>query len=517
MSAAPDVRLAELVGALSLATDLGMGQPLEQALRTCLLATRLGEEAGLGADDLGSVYYGALLRYVGCTADAHEAAALFGDEIAARAAFAPLDPGRPREMVAWLARHAGAGRPPPVRLGLLATALAAGSRGPREAFRAHCEVAQRLAERLGLGAGVRRALGHAFERWDGSGVPAGLRGEAVAVAARVTALARDAEVIARLEGPGSALGTVRARAGSAYDPALASLFAERGAELLRSIDEDGSWQALARAEPEPPRLVPEDGLDGVCAVMADFADLASPYTVGHSAGVADLAEAAGWRSGLPSDEVAGLRRAALLHDLGRVGVSSGIWGKPGPLDAGQWERVRLHPYYTERIVVRVSALAALGAVAGAHHERLDGSGYPRGSTGRHLGRAERLLAAADVYHALTQRRPHRPARAPAEAAAALGDEVAEGRIDADAAEAVLAAAGQRRERAAPPAPAGLSERELQVLGHLARGRTNRQIAGRLGISPKTVGHHVAHVYAKIGVSTRAGATLFAAERGLVAP
>jgi HD-GYP domain-containing protein (c-di-GMP phosphodiesterase class II) len=515
MSATPDVRLAELVGALSLATDLGMGQPLEQALRTCLLATRLGEEAGLGADDLGSVYYGALLRYVGCTSDAHEAAALFGDEISARAAFAPLDPGRPREMVVWLARHAGAGRPAPARLRLLATALAAGSRGPREAFRAHCEVARRMAERLGLGAGVRRALGHAFERWDGGGFPAGLRGEAIAVAARVIPLARDAEVIARLHGPGSALAAVRARGGAAYDPALASLFAQRGAGLLRSVDEDGSWQALARAEPEPARLVPQDGLDGVCAVMADFADLASPYTVGHSAGVADLAEAAGWRSGLAPDRVSALRRAALLHDLGRVGVSAGIWGEPGPLDAGQWERVRLHPYYTERIVMRVPALAPHGAVAGAHHERLDGSGYPRGSTARDLGPAERLLAAADVYHALTERRPHRPARAPAEAAASLGAEVAEGRIDADAAQAVLAAAGQRRERPVAPAPAGLSEREVQVLGHLARGRSNRRIGELLGISPKTVGHHVAHVYAKIGVSTRAGATLFAAEHGLV--
>jgi HD-GYP domain-containing protein (c-di-GMP phosphodiesterase class II) len=249
--------------------------------------------------------------------------------------------------------------------------------------------------------------------------------------------------------------------------------------------------------------------------MADFADLASPYTVGHSAGVADLAEAAGWRSGLAPDRVSALRRAALLHDLGRVGVSAGIWGEPGPLDAGQWERVRLHPYYTERIVMRVPALAPHGAVAGAHHERLDGSGYPRGSTARDLGPAERLLAAADVYHALTERRPHRPARAPAEAAASLGAEVAEGRIDADAAQAVLAAAGQRRERPVAPAPAGLSEREVQVLGHLARGRSNRRIGELLGISPKTVGHHVAHVYAKIGVSTRAGATLFAAEHGLV--
>ncbi|HSJ73292.1 MAG TPA: HD domain-containing phosphohydrolase, partial [Miltoncostaeaceae bacterium] len=308
------VRLAELVGALSMATDLGMGQPLEQALRTCLLATRLGEAAGLGPDDLRSVYYVALLRYTGCTSDAAEAAELFGDEIAARAAFAPIDPGRPREALGWLVRHAGAGRPPAARARLLVSALAEGSRGARESFRAHCEVARRLAERLGLGPGVREALGHSFERWDGAGFPAGLAGEAIAAPARMVAVARDAEVIARRAGPGAARAAVARRAGGAYDPALAALFAARGDGLLASLVEDGSWQALLDAEPAPALRVPEERLDRVCAVMADFADMTSPFTLGHSTGVAELAEAAAWRARIPDADVSRLRRAALLHD-----------------------------------------------------------------------------------------------------------------------------------------------------------------------------------------------------------
>jgi len=324
-------------------------------------------------------------------------------------------------------------------------------------------------------------------------------------------------VIARVAGRDAARRAVAQRAGSAYDPALAARFAERGDALLASLGEHGSWEALLDAEPPPARRVPAERLDDVCAVMADFADMTSPYTLGHSAGVAELAEAAGWRSRLPEREVAQLRRAALLHDLGRVGVSSGIWNKRGPLDAGEWERVRMHTYYTERILARAPALAGCVPAAAAHHERLDGSGYHRACGARELDRSARILAAADVYHALTEPRAHRPRRTPGEAAGALAAEVGEGRLDADAAEAVLGAAGQGAGRPAPPAPAGLTEREVEVLGLVARGLSNRLVAHRLGISPKTVGHHVAHVYEKIGVSTRAGAALFAAEHGLVAP
>lgn len=516
MSSGADVRLAELVGALSLATDIGMGQPFDQGCRTCLLAVRLAGEAGAPPANGGRVYYLALLRYAGCTADAGEAAALFGDELAAYAAFARLDPGRSGEVLGWLVRHAGAGRGAAGRLRRLAGALAEGSSGVRETYRGHCEVARRLAERLGPGSVLGRAIDHAFERWDGAGFPAGLAGEAIEPAARIVALARDVEVIARVAGPDAARAAVRARSGRAYEPALADLFLRRADALLGSLEEDASWAALMAAEPGPPRLLPEARMDDACRVMAQFADLKSRFTRGHSEGVSDLAEAAGWRADLPAERVTALRRAGLLHDLGRAGVPSGVWDRPGPLSDGGWERVRLHPYFTARILGRSSVLEPYATLAASHHERLDGSGYHRGCGPRDLDLPARILGAADAYSAMTEERPHRPGLAPEAAAAALERQAGEGRLDGDAVHLVLSAAGRPADPPRRPIPAGLTEREAEVLGLLARGLSNREMGARLGISPKTVGHHIAHIYGKIGVSTRPGATLFAVEHDLVA-
>jgi HD-GYP domain-containing protein (c-di-GMP phosphodiesterase class II) len=210
-----------------------------------------------------------------------------------------------------------------------------------------------------------------------------------------------------------------------------------------------------------------------------------------------------------------LRRAALAHDLGRVGVSNAIWEKPGPLGFGEWERVRLHPHYTERAFAQSRALASIGVLAGSHHERLDGSGYHRGTRGPALDQSARILAAADCYGAMREARPYRPALDEAAAEAELLQEGAEGRLDPDAVNAVLAAAGHVVPERPRELPAGLTERELEVLLVLVRGRSNPQIADQLGISAKTVGHHVQHVYEKAGVRSRAAATLWAYENDLV--
>ena len=499
-------RLAEVVAAISLATDLGMGQPLQHALRTCVIATRLADEADVPVRDRPVVYYTALLRYLGCTADAHMMSAVVGDEIAARAAFATTDPASPRDQLRWLARHA-AGANLPRRAAMFAGTLA---ESPREVYATACEVGRRLAARLGLADDVQHALLQAFERWDGKGFPAGLAGDRIGVGSRIVAIARDAEVFQRAGGTRAAVDVVAARAGAAYDPQLARVFCESAPSLL--AEPDSAWEAALAAEPAPRRELTE--LDGTCRAIADFADLKTPWTIGHSTGVAELAEAAGWRLGLDREAITTLRRAALVHDLGRVGVPNSIWERPGPLDAGERERVRLHPYLTERVLAHAPALAPLGAIAGLHHERLDGSGYHRGCHAASLPATARVLAAADVYHALTEPRPHRPARTPEYAADTLKREVAAGRLDAGAAEAVLHAAGQR-EHVDRPRPAGLTEREIEVLRLLARGNTNRSIARELSISAKTVGHHVEHIYEKTGCSTRAGASLFASEHDLL--
>jgi len=257
-----------------------------------------------------------------------------------------------------------------------------------------------------------------------------------------------------------------------------------------------------------------EGLDRALAAMGNFADLISPYLAGHSAGVAELAAAAARRCGIDAVATTTLRRAGLVHDLGRVAIWARIWQKPGPLNADEWEQVRLHPYHTERVLSRSPFLSALCPVAGAHHERLDGSGYHRGASGAELTLPARVLAAADAYHAMTEPRAHRPAMPPGDAAEELAREAQAGRLDADAVTAVVEAAGQRAPRL--ERPAGLTEREAEVVTMLPRGLQTKQVARALGISVKTADRHVQNAYRKIGVSTRAAATLFAMEHGLVA-
>ncbi len=221
------------------------------------------------------------------------------------------------------------------------------------------------------------------------------------------------------------------------------------------------------------------------------------------------------RLGLPQDRVGTVRRAALLHDVGRVAVSSAVWEQERSLTSSQWEQVRLHPYHTERILSRSAQLVGLARIAGMHHERMDGTGYHHGAPGGSIPTEARLLAASDAFQAMTQARPHRRALAPEEAARELGAEAERGRLDVDCARAVIAAAGQQPTVGRRAWPAGLTDREVDVLRLLARGCSNREIAAELVISSRTAEHHVQHLYAKIGGSTRAAAAVFAMEHGLV--
>jgi HD-GYP domain-containing protein (c-di-GMP phosphodiesterase class II) len=271
------------------------------------------------------------------------------------------------------------------------------------------------------------------------------------------------------------------------------------------------------AEPAPVLRLDAVDLDEALHAVADFADMRSRWFLGRSAGVSALVNRAAAALGASDEQRRALRRAALVHDIGRVGAPSGIWDHPGPLTGEQWERVRLHPYLSERVLGRCDLLAVYGPSASRHHERGDGSGYHRGLTSDELGDGDQLLAAADSYHAMTERRPHRPPLAPSQAADELRAEVVAGRLRRKAVDAVLAAAGHASRPVSVPRPADLTEREVDVLRLLARGHTNRAIASELAISPKTVSHHVEHIYAKAGVKTRAGATLFAVEAGLITP
>jgi HD-GYP domain-containing protein (c-di-GMP phosphodiesterase class II) len=508
------IRAAEVVGALSLATDLGTGQPLEHALRTAVLAVRLGELAGAPARELADTYNVALLHASGCTSNGHEAALLYGDDIAHRAAFYLIDSTSPAEVLAFYKAHVGAGRPPEVRAALIEDAIANAGPRARDAFATMCEIAQRFAGWLDLGSKIEAALEYVFARWDGRGFP-DARGDAIPLPMRLLHVARDISLFLSAAGPDEARGVIERRAGAAYEPRLAELALRNFDELLAELDETRMWEQVLEIEPFPQVWIRGEKVDAAFLAIAALTGLKSPWLREHSTGVADLAEAAAWRLGLPAASVTLVRRAALAHDLGRIGVSNAIWEKPGRLGFGEWERVRLHPHFTERAFAQSRELAPIGILAGSHHERLDGSGYHRGTRGAGLDQPARILAAADCYAAMREARPHRPALSAPAAEAELTREVEEERLDPEAADAVLAAAGHRVPQRPRDRPSGLTQRELEILLVLVRGKSNQEIADDLRISAKTVGHHVQHVYEKAGVRSRAAATLWAFEHDLV--
>jgi HD-GYP domain-containing protein (c-di-GMP phosphodiesterase class II) len=504
------VRTAEVVAALSLATDLGMGLPFEHGLQSTVVALRLADRLGVDTETTRATYYGCLLFYIGCTADAATADRYF-DDGALLAHFTPVMFGSPTETLAGILRALGEGSTPATRPFQVAGRLPGALRGHRRHLAAMCEVAQMLTDRLGLPPSVRALFDSLPERWDGKGVPRRLRGDGIPLPVRLIQVAQDAVLHRTLGGEEDAARVVRERAGRAFDPAVAALLADRADEIL-APDAGSAWDETLAREPGPRLVLEGTRIDQALAAIGEFADLLSPHLTGHSAGVAELAADAAAGSGLADTDRVTVRRAGLVHDVGRVAVPARVWDRAGPLTPDEWERVRLHGYHTERVLGRSPFLAALARVAVPHHERLDGTGYHRGSTAAALPAPARLLAAADAYHAMTEPRPHRPALPPATAAAALGDEARAGRLDADCVAAVLAAAGQRAPRLSRPA--GLTERETQVVVLLARGMQTKQVARALGISVKTADRHVQNAYAKMGVSTRAATTLFAMQHGL---
>ncbi len=506
------VRAAEVVAALSLATDLGIGVPLEHGLHSTLFAMRLCDRMGVDHETASQTYYGCLLFYVGCTAPADIGFEIFGEDDALTTYATPARFGsRPQMMAGMLRAVAPPGGAPLTRALQVARGVPKLARGFKGVVAAICEVAEMLADRLGLPAPMPELFAYGGERWDGKGIPGRAKREQVPLPVRIVHVARDAAFQYMLGGPEFATRVVHERAGGAFDPAIAGRVEEG---ILASDDEVSGWADVLGGELAPHLMLEGEAIERALAAMGDFADLNSPYLVGHSRGVAELAGAAARLCGSSAPDLATTIRGALVHDLGRVAVPVRIWNKAGPLTLDDWERVRLHAYHTERVLTRSPFLAALAPAATFHHERLDGSGYHRGAAAAEISQPARLIAAADAYHALTEPRPHRPARSPAEATEILGEEARARRLDADAVGAVLEASGQRAPRI--ERPAGLTEREAEVVRLLARAYQTKQVARALGISVKTADRHIQNAYAKIGVSTRAGATLFAIEQGLVA-
>ncbi len=514
-AARPRATLAELMAVLSLAVDLGLGQPMEHVLRQCVIALDLSDRLGLDTADAEVVYFVALIAWMGCHSNSHEQARWFGDDIGLRAGVYSVDM-TPFKLARFSMGRVGAGTSPARRARTVAEFMLSGRKAVDPTRIIHCSVAGELAVRLGLGEEVRASLKQMFERWDGRGDPGAVSGAEIGMPVRLVQLADIVEVFDRAGGIEAAVRVARQRRGTQFDPDVVDLFCEHAAEVLAPLEAPSSWESVISAQPRSSRVLSDPEMAAALEAIADFVDLKSPYTLGHSRAVADLAAEAARTCGMPSDQVDVIRTAGLVHDLGRLGISNAIWDKQDPLTAADRERIRMQPYLTERMLATSPALAPFGEIAASHQERLDGSGYPRGLRGEALSSAARILAASDVYQAMLEPRPHREARAAADAATELRGEVRAGRLDAAAVDAVLRASGHPSTRR-PEQPGGLTAREVEVLGLIARGLQSKEIAQRLYITPKTVDHHIGHIYMKIDVSNRVAASLYATEHGLLAP
>ena len=497
------MRTAVVVGSLCMATDLGMALPFGHGLGSTVVAMRLADRLGVDQATTVQTYYGCLLFYAGCTADADVQADLFPDGLAEH--WTAVMFASQRKSMAGVFRALGSGDG-----GRIVRTVRAAAKFPRagRGYKHHTEALCEVAEMVATGVGLPRTVSGLFrlltERWDGSGPLGRAAGADLPLAIRIVHVARDASFQCLLRGPAAAVEVVRGRAGGAFDPSVVDALS------VDMVEGSTDWARAMAAEPEPHLMLGGAQIDDALTTFAAFADLAD--VIGHSSAVADLVGQAAKHLGRADDEVSVVRRAALVQDLGKVGVPFRIWHQDVAPSADDWEKIRLHPYYTERALSGSPYFAELARVASRHHERLDGSGYHRGLSGSELDLPARLLAAADAYCSTIEARPGRPALTGAVAAGKLRAAANAGTLDPDAVAAVLDAAGHRPERIVRPD--GLTPREEQTLTLLAHGLATKQIGRALGVTAKTADHYVQQVYAKIGVSTRAAAAVYAVKHGL---
>ena len=510
------LRLADLLGGLSIVADLGFGLPRETSMRACLIGTALARTLRASENQVRDVFYATLLLHIGCIALAHETAAVLGDELIFTGATARLNPADPSDILEMLVSEVTRGMTLPARARVAKFLVDHGQEFGAAFDTGACEVGRETARRIGLGAGVQRALHEIHEWWSGGGAPQGLQGEDIVLPARIASVAADAALFDELGGADLAAEALQRRAGWTLDPSIVAAFLDNSAELVAEAHAGDPRERILEVEPAPVLERDAAGLTEIAAAFGNLADLKTTFTLGHSRSVASLATTAAEKLRLDSTTTALLEVAALLHDIGIVGISDVIWEKPGPLTTAEWEQVRMHPYHSERILAMSHSLESVAPLVGMHHERPDGSGYHRGSRTQEISVAARLLATADAFQAMTEKRPHREAFSPEQAGEELRQQSAAGRLDVEAVAAVLEAAGQRPARRRRDfRPAGLSEREIEVLRLVAQGASNPEIAEHLTVSRRTAEHHVQHIYTKIGVSSRAAAALFTVEHGLL--
>lgn len=404
-------RASEILSALSCALDITEGQPPGHAVRTCLIGMRLAERVGVPMEDRGSLFYALLLKDLGCSSNAARLCSLFGaDDRALKREHKLTDWSRPTRSLAYALRNSVPEASPMGRALRVASMLVHEKGSGREMTRTRCDRGADIAAMLGFSRATREAIRTLDEHWDGNGMPEGLAGAAIPLLGRIVGLAQTVEVFASTFGVEAALAVAGERRGRWFDPllvdALRSL--EHDEELWANVLGRSPERHLSGLEPEDQILLAgEERLDAIARAFARVIDAKSPYTYLHSERVAELAVTIGRRLHFSEDQLRNLRRAGLLHDIGKLGVSTLILDKPDRLTERERAEVRVHPAYTQRILERVAAFADIVEIASAHHERLDGNGYHLGLTGDRLSPMSRALAVADVYEATTADRPYR--------------------------------------------------------------------------------------------------------------
>lgn len=516
-------RLAALLGVFTYASDLAFGLRFEDGLRACYIAMRLARELNLRADEQATVYYTSLLKDAGCTCWTSQLAEFWqGEEVEARKELLLFGAGSDvRRFAPWMLRHVGTELSPPARIARMGQVAFKLKGHLSEGFATVCEVNARIARRLGMPDAVQAAIQAMFERWDGKGVPLGLKREQTPIAARIIAGCFYFVPIKDLGGREAARSFATESRGTLFDPAIVDAFLRISAEpeFWEDVEDAAIWDRVLAVEPAPARLFPGDAyLDDVANAFADFIDLKSPHTAAHSRRVAELAASLAESMGRPQSDQEWIRRAALMHDLGLVAVPSFTLGRPeSELSAAESEQMRLHPYHGERVLARVPQLAPAAELVAAHHERLDGNGYYRGLKGAAIPIGARIIAVADAFDEATHDRPGVPGIS-ARAALTRLEMQAGVAFDVDVVHtlrACLDETGGRRTPKRQAWPAGLTEREVEVLRLAARGLTRKQIGMQLVITEVTVRHHLEHIYNKTNTSSRVAATMFAMENGLL--
>ena len=511
------LRMAEILAAFSLATDLGSGKSMGHAIRACYLGMQIADELRLSTLEQAELYYSFLLMHSGCAALSMALSPVIkGDELTAIGDITLRDDSNILEVLRWLMQVVSPDAPLPTRILNIVRALLHGKGD--ESIRGACEVATRVAQRLDMPPGVQKAVRHYLERWDGKG-PYGLRGSDIPLNARILHLSLKAEACHTIYGRDETESMILQRRGTIFDPQVIDVFLSiaKKSKLWKMLEKQELWEVVLDIEPDSShRYIDESQFDDVALAVADFVDIKSPLTVTHSRETARIAEGIASKMDLSQSEIVNIRRAALVHDLGLLAIPGHILTDQSRLSEADKEKLRLHPYYTERILSRVPALAQIAAIAGMHHEYVDGTGYYRGLSAAELPVSACILVLADEFQERLSTIQNRYECDPKDVLKTMQADV--GTKFSPECYAVLAdelGIANANPISQKDLPAGLTKREVEVLQQVAKGITNREIAQELVISERTVAHHLEHIYNKIGISSRAAAVFFAMENELI--